>query len=153
MIDFFIFISGPLARFVLLPLLVVVIGTCVKYTCQNDKYARFNREFFYWGPSLCVSGLLALIVDYGNNIRNMLDRRTNNDYISAFSGPEFMSYSSKILILVLICAFFMFVISIIIRKSGWIESETGCRHSWWGGIIWPNLLGLALLLIIYMVAG
>ena len=137
---FFIFLSEPLARFVLLPLLIVALGTFVKYTCQNDRHASFNRELFYWGPDLCVSGLLALIVDVSNNIGKLGDNKI-------------YGYFSTILILLLISGTLLFVVSLIVRKRGWKESESGWRYSWWGGIIIPNFIGLGLLIIIYMVAG
>lgn len=140
MVDFFLLLSEPLVRFVLAPLSVVVAATLFKYSTQNDKHASFNREMLFWGPNLCVSGLLALIVDLSGKLKNM-------------DTYEIKDYLLTVLTLVIISVVFMYVMSIIIRKRGWITTASGWRYSWWGGIIIPDFIGLALLIVIYLVAG
>jgi len=134
----FIFLSEPLARFLILPIIVVAVGTFVKYTSQNDVHASFSRDLLYWGPDLCVSGLLAIIVDFSSNLGKLPPNVINE-------------YHSKIILLVLLCGVVLFLVSLIIRKFGWKRSEIGWHYSWAGGIIIPDVLGFTLLFAIYKI--
>lgn len=134
----FLILSSAFARFILLPLMVVAVGAFYKYFCQNDKHSDFSRKLFYWGPDLCISGLLALIVDFSCNLGNLPQQEIN-------------SYHSKILFLVILCGIIMFILSLIIRKFGFKKTDMGYDYHLIWGIILPDAIGLFLLFLIYKI--
>lgn len=136
--DFFKILSMPISRYVIIPIAIVIISNWIKYIFPNDKYARFSREAFYWGPDLITSALLTSLVDFSGSL---------------YLGNSQLQNDTHSNILFTIITFFIItcIMSFCIRKFGWSDETNGMKQNLIGGIIIPDFLGIALLYIDFLI--
>lgn len=52
------------SKYVVVPLITIILGLVLRLICQNDKFVYSHREYFYWAPNLLTSALLVIFLDY-----------------------------------------------------------------------------------------
>lgn len=124
------YLGQPDSKYVVVPLITIILGLVLKKTCQNDKYLYSYREYFYWAPNLLSSSLLVIFLDYCNK---KLEDKTQ----------EYMDS--------LMSAFVLWVVTLlsiifIIRKWGWRDGLLGKPSpTILGGILVPNIICVVML--------
>lgn len=128
--DIVSYLSAPDAKYVVVPIITIVLSTFVKYFCQNDKYAVLSWDLFYWGPNLMTTALLLIFIDYAVCCN------------SGMSPDNAKNYGNLLFVY-----FLLFIImTLLIRKKGWKADGTGkVRHAHVYGVVLPDLMGFVYL--------
>lgn len=126
------FLSLPVAKFVIIPVITTLLTNILKFICENDRYSHFSNDFFYWGPNLCATSLLLLFIEFGKG----------GNAEGVVNGFIFWVVA-------------VFSIIILVRKKGWEEDPLTKKihHKLWCGIIWPNSIGFVQLFIVLNLLG
>ena len=121
------------SRYVVVPIITIVVNIAIKYICQNDKYNYSLREYGYLAPQLSTTALLVVFLDFCTNVHHVENAEI---------------YSMKVIVAFLIWLIVMWVMMIIIRKLGWFRDFDGkIKPTLWCGIIIPDVVGLLLLFV------
>lgn len=129
----------PLAKFVVIPVVTIALGSLIRYLCDRGKSQLPVWEYFYWGPNLITSALLIAFVDFCNNIVS-IEEITKDIVLS--------SVNSGLWIIIQFVIAATCIIGIV-HKWGW-KSYRGRNpsHSLWLGIIIPDIIGFIFLFLI-----
>ena len=120
--DLISYLIHPNAKYVVVPVISLVLSTLIKYYSQNDKYAVVSWDLFYWSPNLMTTALLLIFINFGAGEKE-------------HSGNAFAIFLVVFLLMTL-----------LIRKKGWVTDPSNqVKHSRIWGIIIPNIIGLAFL--------
>lgn len=118
------FLSSPLTKFFLVPLLTVLLSFIIKVTSVNDKYPIDSAELFFLGPDMLSAGILLVFIELCN-----------------------AGVSAGVIWALVLCGISLLLMPLWIRKLGCkvgpITNFWG--HHLWRGIIIPDLWGVALL--------
>ena len=134
------FLSSPLAKFFLVPLITILIGLFIKVSSVNDKFKTDTKEWFFLGPDLISAGLLLVFVELCNNLQQTSMSSTDN---------------SGIVIALVLSTLSILLMPFWIRKFGYVEQPIiqGYSHHFWRGIVVPDIWGLAVLFSILKCIG
>ena len=130
------FLTTSLARFFVVPIITIAIGSFLKYFFVPEQWQRFNKNFFYWGPSFIATAVLLLFVDFSTTIQNYPE--------------ELQNYCLSLVPALISTVFFSVLIIFVIKKYAWrygrVNSEDVDLLS---GILIPDLLGILMLFFIW----
>lgn len=131
------YLGKPESKYIVVPLITIILGLVLRLVCQNDKFAYSHREYFYWAPNLLTSALLVIFLDYCNH--SQIDIPNKNLYVESVI-TAFMAW---------FCT--LFIVIGIIRKWGWFDCNGRPRPTLLGGILVPDAIGVMLLYAVLII--
>jgi len=139
MIDIISFFTTPWAKFIVVPIITVALGSWMKANCQSNKGRRLLRNYAYCGPDLMVTAMLLAFTDVciklGNNGEGDMERVKN--------------CLNNFFLMMLSCGLLSTMMALIVRKWGWNFDDTGYPFPrWWVGIILPDVIGVVSLYLV-----
>lgn len=130
------FLTTSLARFFVVPIITIAIGSFLKYFCVPEQHQRFDKNFFYWGPSFIATAVLLLFVDFSTTIQN--------------HPEELQSYCLSLVPALISTVFFSVLIIFVIKKYAWRYGRMSSEDvEFLPGILIPDLLGIIMLFFIW----
>lgn len=133
------FLSSPLFKYFLLPLLTAILTIIIKLSSRPDKYSHLKRDDFAIGINLCVTAMFVNVTKcaiVATNLLNIVD------------PTRIKRYSDLILTLMMWSIgmlFATFVLAYLMRKNAWEYDSRRQKMVW--GIVIPNIVGLIFLVI------
>lgn len=125
------YLGNPESKYVVVPLITIILGLILRLVCQNDKFVYSHREYFYWAPNLLTSALLVIFLDYCNHSQSVI--------------PNKDEYVDSVVTAFMVWFFTLFLEMGLIRKWGWDVVNGKPRPSLIGGIVAPDVIGIILL--------
>lgn len=131
------FLSSPLFKYVLLPLLTAILTIFIKLSSRPDRHSYFTREDFSVGINLCVTAIFVIItkcVIVAGNI------------VGTVGSVKIKHYSDLLLSLTVQSSgmiFFVFVLAYLLRRNAWEHDMRRIKMGW--GVIFPDIVGLLFL--------
>lgn len=118
------------------------IGVFVKYVSRNDQHGSFKKEDLAIGIELCITSLIMLITSSVNNYNKL-----NEKDIDVKTAEYLKNSLHTTPWLILLAMILLWGTSTVIRKKGW-DNPNDLNKKW--GIIFPNIVGIILLLAVFI---
>lgn len=130
------FLTTSLARFFVVPIITICIGSFLKYFFVPEQFQRFDKNFFYWGPSFIATAVLLIFVDFSTTIQN--------------NPSELQNYCLSLVPALISTVFFSVLIIFVIKKYAWRHGRYNSEDiEFLRGILIPDLLGVLMLFFIW----
>lgn len=137
------FLSLPITKFVIAPLLTLTLGNLLKYFSQRKSVKRSVREYFFVGPNALAAGFLISFID----ISQKLNKAVSTDYGTVELPVELVDS------MMLLCGIFIFVpaaMMYFINNYGWEKVKYGgFQLKVVEGIVIPDIVSLSVLFVIF----
>ena len=138
----YIFLTMPISKFVIAPLLTILIGNTFKLASQRKTWKLSKKEYFYIGPNTLAAGFLLSLIELSHRLKILFNESTGvieipTEMIDTFS------------ILALIFLLIPHGMSKFVKKYGWTKSGRSSELDWIWGVAFPDAVGLTVLFIVF----
>ena len=138
MIDIISLLTSSTAKFIIAPLLTIVLGNALKLLCQDRTMKSPWRNYFYCGPNALSAAFLISLVDVCSKANK-------------FTSIENAIQIDRVFINNLLLLVIVFVVSVplmisLLQRYGWKNDQYGYKIRW-RGIFLSDIIGLIVLFI------
>ena len=151
------FLTTPVFKYVVYPVLGAALGVAIKYVSRNDRYARFKPDDLAVGLDLVKTAFLSFLVLTTDKATLLV--AANKELATAVASQDTTRAAELVLRtqvlseqvgnagwLIAVMLIALWSLSTLVRKAGWKDGGTELEYGF--GIALPLVVGILSLIVV-----